>query len=184
MVPPMEMLSPAVGASPPVAPAPLPSIPTRHICILRVPSEPPLLSSIPLAELPRLVEHGTVIGDFNRWESWSAAERMIALRRWYLYAENRYGPFDGWHSQFMAEWALMRCNSALVVEVFLEGAKNRIEAGSRAIGYLGRVMEGYMPEDIRLWRDLYLQVHQYTTQIVSAVVGLQVMVDAVILEKS
>jgi hypothetical protein len=177
-------MEPADGASPPVAPAPFPSIPTRHTCVLRVPSEPPLLSpSIPLAELPRLVEHGTVIGDFNLWESWSAAERMIALRRWYLYAENRYGPLDGWHSQFLAEWALTRCNCALAVEVFLEGAKNKIEAGSQAIGYLGRVMEGYMPEDIRLWRELYLQVHQHTTQIISAVVGLQVMVDKVILEK-
>ena len=44
-------------------------------------------------------------------------------------------------------------------------------------------VEGYMPEDIHLWQDLYLQVHQYTTQIVSVVVGLQVMVDRVISEK-
>jgi hypothetical protein len=53
----------------------------------------------------------------------------------------------------------MRCNSALDVEVFLEGAKNKIEAGLQVIGYLGRVMEDYMPEDMCLWQDLYLQVH-------------------------
>jgi hypothetical protein len=82
MVPPMATLSPADGASPPVAPAPLLSISTHQRSVIRVPSEPPLLSpSMPLAELPRLIEHGTVICNFNLWESWSATEWMTALRR-------------------------------------------------------------------------------------------------------
>jgi hypothetical protein len=41
--------------------------------------------------LLRLVEHGTIISDFNLWERWSATEQMTALWHWYLYAENHYG---------------------------------------------------------------------------------------------
>jgi hypothetical protein len=40
------------------------------------------------AELPPLTEHGIMIGDFHMWDTWSATERMMGIRQWFLYVEN------------------------------------------------------------------------------------------------
>ena len=36
-------------------------------------------------------------------------------------------------------------------------------------------MEGFLGEDTSLWRDLYLQSHQYMTKLVTAVVSLELL---------
>lgn len=125
--------------------------------------------------LPPLVEHGRVIGDFLLWDNWSASERMMGIRRWFLYAENRYGPLDSWPSQFKEEWVLKKTLGPIAVENLRDSTRKKTEAGCRAISYLGRVMEGFLGEDTSLWRDLYLQSHQYMTKLVTAVVSLELL---------
>jgi hypothetical protein len=45
--------------------------------------------------------------------------------------------------------------------------------GQRMLGYLGRVMEGALPTEVAVWRDLYVQGYQLTCTINAAVMGLE-----------
>jgi hypothetical protein len=134
--------------------------------------------SLDHAELSPLYEHDAVIGDFQQWDRWSSAERMAGLSHWFLYANDQYGSLDRWAVQFMADWEVNR-SAGPAVDELLARARKMIQAGYHAMSYLGRLMEGTMPEDISLWRDLYMKSHQYTRQLSAAVIGLQCRLDQV-----
>lgn len=62
----------------------------------------------------------------------------------------------------------------------LDRARMQIESGRNALGYLARVMEGTLPVDTAVLRDLYIQTFQMTCILSSAVVGLEHCLDLAI----
>lgn len=115
--------------------------------------------------------------DWTTWTSRNAVARVAAIRRWMLYAEQKYGSsFDRW-TQHLDEHIERDHNDLTALLDTLMKTRNQIANTRQAIVYLARVMEGELPADDDVLRDLYLQTHDMSSILHSASGGLQHRLD-------
>jgi hypothetical protein len=113
----------------------------------------------------------------QNWESLSANKRVVFLQRWMMYAEVKYrSPVVDWPEAFAREWFVMKHGPSAVQCLIDAGQK--VAAGESALNYVGRVMEGDLPEDVEQWRALYVQAYHMTGIINRTCARLQCMIDS------
>jgi DNA polymerase III gamma/tau subunit len=59
------------------------------------------------------------------------------------------------------------------VTEWLDESTKKVAAGQHVLAYIEHVMEGQLPTDMEMIRDLYLQGHQLTRAVQDAVNGLE-----------
>ncbi|KIM71681.1 hypothetical protein PILCRDRAFT_820868 [Piloderma croceum F 1598] len=121
----------------------------------------------------------TVVTNIDDWLSLSASRRIAALRRWMLDMEWNWGAIADWPARCTREWDIMKERDTGSVTEWLDESTRKATAGRQIIAYLALVMEGQLPTDVEIFRDLYLQSHQLTGDFYSAVIGLELTLDTV-----
>lgn len=115
--------------------------------------------------------------NWSHWPKWSAERRLAALRRWVMYAELKYhSPLDRWAQSFDADFQYGVPLDDAATKKWRRG-QAMIIAGQNAAGYLGRVMEGELPADDEVLRDVYVQAFQLSAVLHRAIGGLQHRLD-------
>jgi hypothetical protein len=109
----------------------------------------------------------------DEWPSWSANHRLTALRRWMLDMEWNWGSIASWSAKCAEEWATVKERDKDHVSGWLDEETKKVVEGRRMLGDLGRIMEGKLPTDKEVLRDIYLQGYQLTCALDSGVVGLE-----------
>lgn len=115
----------------------------------------------------------------SEWHKWSARGRMVRVRQWIEDVEWAHGTLQLWNIHFSDQWTHILQQRAEVSSSWLELNECKARIGRLVLGYLGRVMDGEVSNDIAEWRDLSLQVHQLTSSLHHAVIGLEVSVRCV-----
>jgi len=113
------------------------------------------------------------------WSSWDASHRIVGLRRWMLDMEWNWGSIAMWPALCMAEWANVKERDSAHVTAWLAECTKKASSGHRMLGYLGRIMEGNLPADVDVLRDLYLQSHQLTCTFNTAITALEITLSAI-----
>lgn len=122
--------------------------------------------------IPRI--HGDLSLKWEDFPTWTAQQRIAAIHRWVLYAEHKYrSPLSSWPQAFDASHEHFSNGDSNGLTQWLTGVCSQIYAGRRALDYLGRVMEGELPDGTTGVRDLYVQAHRLSSTIQEAIVGLQ-----------
>lgn len=112
----------------------------------------------------------------SEWRNWSARDRMARLRRWIEDVEWTHGTLQLWNVNFSDGWTKILQQHAEVSSSWLELNECKARVGRLVLGYVGRVLDGEVSDDINEWRDLSLQVHQLASSLHQAVIGLEVSV--------
>lgn len=107
------------------------------------------------------------------WPTWSARQKMAGIRRLHVDVEWRWGSIDEWTLVFSAEAGSLRHMGIEGVLGWMREQDAKVTAGRLLLGYIGRVMEGNMSEEIEDWRDIFLQSYQLMYSIAPGVVGQQ-----------
>lgn len=115
--------------------------------------------------------------DWTTWTCRNAVSRAAGVRRWMLYAEQKYGSLLDYWPQRLNESIEHDHEDLTALLDTLTKARNQIANTRQAIVYLGRVMEGELPADDEILRDLYVQTHQMAAVLHSASCGLQQRLD-------
>lgn len=116
------------------------------------------------------------------WPKWSARQRMAAIRRLQVDIEWRWGSIDEWALSFSAEAGSLRHRGIEGALAWMGEQTGKVSAGRLLLGYIGRVMEGNMSEEIEDWRDIFLQSYQLMYSLAPAVVGQERALRAMKLE--
>jgi len=109
----------------------------------------------------------------DEWSSWNASRRIAALRRWLLDMEWSWGAVANWPALCAEEWVSVKEQDSSCVTAWLDGEAKKVATGRRMLGYFVRVMEGTLPTDMEVLRDIYLQGHQLSCTLHTAVIGLE-----------
>lgn len=97
-----------------------------------------------------------------------------------MYAEQKYGSsLDHWPQRLDESVERDHDNITALLDTLMK-TRNQIANTRQAIVYLGRVMEGKLPADDDVLRDLYIQTHQMASVLHSASGGLQYRLDCAI----
>lgn len=98
---------------------------------------------------------------------------MAGIRRLHVDVEWRWGSIDEWTLVFSAEAGSLRHMGIEGALDWMREQNAKVAAGRLLLGYIGRVMEGNMSEEIEDWRDIFLQSYQLMYSIAPGVVGQQ-----------
>lgn len=136
----------------------------------------PTTHGLSCGRTPITMSVGTTLND---WVSLSASRRIAALRRWMLDMEWNWGAIADWPARCTREWGTMKERDSGSVTEWLNESMRKAAAGRQILAYLRLVMEGQLPTDVEIFRDLYLQSHQLTGNFFSAIIGLELALDTV-----
>jgi hypothetical protein len=84
-----------------------------------------------------------------------------------------WGSIANWPAKSAQQWGTIREREKAHVDSWLIEETKKVLDGRRMLGYLGRIMEGKLPTDEEVLRDLYLQGYQMTCALDSGVVALE-----------
>lgn len=103
------------------------------------------------------------------------------MHRWVLYAEHRYcARLSHWKQAFDSAHAFYATREDNGIIEWLTDVRSQIYAGRQALDYLGRVMEGELPDDDEGVRDLYVQAYRLSSSVQEAVIGLECRVEGLL----
>ena len=87
--------------------------------------------------------------------------------------EWNWGPIANWPAVCAEEWTTVKERDSGFVATWLVDGGKKVASSCQMLGYLGCVMEGALPAEIKVLRDLYLQGHQLTCTFNAAVIRLE-----------